>query len=107
MLAKHTLFSSITPQCANNNLCMKHATSNYCACSERLLGYLRNSITLIFFALHAVPMANVEHGDSAESKPPPETDPILAEINKKIEHAFDTFDHEGNKTVDVRCVQHA
>jgi len=31
-----------------------------------------------------------------------EKDPILAEINKKIEDAFDIFDHENNKTVDVR-----
>lgn len=31
-----------------------------------------------------------------------EKDPILAEINKKIEEAFDIFDHENNKTVDVR-----
>jgi len=33
-----------------------------------------------------------------------EKDPILAEINKKIEDAFDIFDHENNKTVDVREV---
>ena len=31
-----------------------------------------------------------------------EKDPILQEINKKIENAFDIFDHENNKTVDVR-----
>ena len=31
-----------------------------------------------------------------------EKDPILVEINKKIEAAFDIFDHESNKTVDVR-----
>ena len=31
-----------------------------------------------------------------------EKDPILVEINKKIENAFDIFDHESNKTVDVR-----
>ena len=31
-----------------------------------------------------------------------EKDPILVEINKKIETAFDIFDHESNKTVDVR-----
>ena len=31
-----------------------------------------------------------------------EKDPILVEINKRIESAFDIFDHEGNKTVDVR-----
>ncbi len=33
-----------------------------------------------------------------------EKDPVLAEINKKVEDAFDVFDHEGNKTVDVRSV---
>ena len=32
-----------------------------------------------------------------------EKDPVLAEINKKILDAFDIFDHDGNKTVDVRC----
>lgn len=31
-----------------------------------------------------------------------EKDPILLEINKKIENSFDIFDHESNKTVDVR-----
>ena len=31
-----------------------------------------------------------------------EKDPILVEINKKIETAFDIFDHESNKTGDVR-----
>ena len=31
-----------------------------------------------------------------------EKDSILQEINKKIESAFDIFDHENNKTVDVR-----
>lgn len=34
--------------------------------------------------------------------PKKEVDPVLAEINKKIEEAFDIFDHEHNKTVDVR-----
>ena len=34
-----------------------------------------------------------------------EKDPILVEINKKIESAFDIFDHESNKTVDVRYTQ--
>lgn len=34
-----------------------------------------------------------------------EKDPILVEINKKIENAFDIFDHESNKTVDVRYTQ--
>ena len=27
---------------------------------------------------------------------------ILADIHRKIEDAFEVFDHEGNKTVDVR-----
>ena len=31
-----------------------------------------------------------------------EKDPILADINKRILDAFDIFDHDGNKTVDVR-----
>lgn len=31
-----------------------------------------------------------------------EKDPILADINKRIFDAFDIFDHDGNKTVDVR-----
>ena len=33
---------------------------------------------------------------------PLESDPILAEINKRIEDAFDIFDHESSKTADVR-----
>ena len=33
-----------------------------------------------------------------------EKDPMLADINKKVLEAFDIFDHDGNKTVDVRCV---
>ena len=33
-----------------------------------------------------------------------EGDPVLAEINQRIEEAFDVFDHEQNKTVDVREV---
>ena len=33
---------------------------------------------------------------------PLESDPILADINKNIEDAFDIFDHESSKTVDVR-----
>ena len=40
-------------------------------------------------------------GGGGESKAI-EKDPVLAEINKKIEEAFDIFDHEGSKTVDVR-----
>ncbi len=31
-----------------------------------------------------------------------EKDPVLADINKRILEAFDIFDHDGNKTVDVR-----
>ena len=31
-----------------------------------------------------------------------EKDPVLADINKRIVEAFDIFDHDGNKTVDVR-----
>lgn len=31
-----------------------------------------------------------------------EKDPVLAEITKRIEDAFGIFDHESNKTVDVR-----
>ena len=38
-------------------------------------------------------------GEEAESKT---VDPLLAEIHKRIEDAFDVFDHEMNKTVDVR-----
>lgn len=32
------------------------------------------------------------------------TDSLLKEIDKRIEDAFDIFDHESNKTVDVRLV---
>ena len=48
----------------------------------------------------------VEDGP-AEIKGAGEKDPVLLEINKKIEENFDIFDHESNKTVDVRyvCVQ--
>lgn len=38
-------------------------------------------------------------GEEAESRT---VDPLLAEIHKRIEDAFDVFDHEMNKTVDVR-----
>jgi len=31
-----------------------------------------------------------------------ERDPILAEINRRIMKAFDSFDRDGNQTVDVR-----
>lgn len=37
-----------------------------------------------------------------ESDPKPVTDPLVAEIHKRISDAFDVFDHEHNKTVDVR-----
>nr|XP_054759789.1 dynein regulatory complex protein 8-like [Lytechinus pictus] len=39
-------------------------------------------------------MAQAEEKESAES--------LLADIQKKITDAFDIFDHESNKTVDVR-----
>ena len=42
--------------------------------------------------------------DAADSTPLIEKDPILVEINKSILEAFDIFDHESNKTVDVRQV---
>ena len=44
-------------------------------------------------------------GEEAESRT---VDPLLAEIHKRIEDAFDVFDHEMNKTVDVRfaAMQH-
>lgn len=44
-------------------------------------------------------MADADQEDSLKEV---EKDPVLAEINKKILNAFDIFDHEGNKTVDVR-----
>ena len=31
-------------------------------------------------------------------------DPAIVEIKKRIENAFEIFDHESNKTVDVRSV---
>ncbi len=40
--------------------------------------------------------------DVVEGAPLIEKDPVLVEINKKIVEAFDIFDHENNKTVDVR-----
>ncbi|CAL1539722.1 unnamed protein product [Lymnaea stagnalis] len=39
-----------------------------------------------------------------ESKKQESTDSLLADIQKKITDAFDIFDHESNKTVDVREV---
>ena len=44
-----------------------------------------------------------EHAEEGPEGKPVEKDPILAEINKKIEDSFATFDHESSKTVDVRC----
>ncbi|XP_020903178.1 dynein regulatory complex protein 8 [Exaiptasia diaphana] len=43
-------------------------------------------------------------GNSTEptEKPPDPGDNIAAELQKKITEAFDIFDHEANKTVDVR-----
>lgn len=43
--------------------------------------------------------------EAVEGAPLIEKDPVLVEINKKILEAFDIFDHENNKTVDVRFVQ--
>ena len=37
--------------------------------------------------------------EEADKKP---TDPLVAEASKRVEEAFDLFDHESNKTVDVR-----
>ena len=42
--------------------------------------------------------------EPSTSAPTTEEDPILTEIKKKVADAFDTFDHESNKTVDVRLV---
>lgn len=39
---------------------------------------------------------------TTDTAPLIEKDPVLVEINKKVLEAFDIFDHEGNKTVDVR-----
>lgn len=41
-----------------------------------------------------------ETGGESEHKPV--TDPLVAEIHKRISDAFDVFDHDHNKTVDVR-----
>lgn len=48
----------------------------------------------------STPVAN-ESPEQA-SKPPDPGDNIAAELQKKIAEAFDIFDHESNKTVDVR-----
>ena len=42
--------------------------------------------------------------EASTSVPSTEEDPILMEIKKKVADAFDTFDHESNKTVDVKLV---
>ena len=42
--------------------------------------------------------------EPSTSVPSTEEDPMLTEIKKKVADAFDTFDHESNKTVDVRLV---
>ncbi len=49
-------------------------------------------------------MADGAGGTEAPEGKPVEKDPILAEIHKRVDDAFDVFDHEGNKTVDVRLV---
>lgn len=42
--------------------------------------------------------------ETVEGTPLIEKDPVLVDINKKIVEAFDIFDHESNKTADVRYV---
>ena len=42
--------------------------------------------------------------EPSTSVPTTEEDPTLVEIKRKVADAFDTFDHESNKTVDVRLV---
>lgn len=42
--------------------------------------------------------------EPSTSVPTTEEDPMLVEIKRKVADAFDTFDHESNKTVDVRLV---
>ena len=43
--------------------------------------------------------------ETVEGTPLIEKDPVLVDINKKIVEAFDIFDHESNKTADVRYVR--
>lgn len=43
----------------------------------------------------------VKKDEGIPEVPKKEADPFLADINRKIEEAFDLFDHEHNKTVDV------
>ena len=38
-------------------------------------------------------------GEEVDKKP---MDPLASEVSKRVEEAFDLFDHESNKTVDVR-----
>ena len=53
---------------------------------------------MLYLEYTSISMAEQEEALGAVKK----EDPVLVEINKKIESAFDIFDHEGNKTVDVR-----
>ena len=66
--------------------------------AKRLLKSPLEIITVTLVAMED-PASKAEEG--AEPKAP-EKDPILAEINKKIEESFEIFDHNSNKTVDVR-----
>lgn len=52
----------------------------------------------------AAESAAVKKDEGIPEVPKKEADPILADINRRIEEAFDLFDHEHNKTVDVREV---
>lgn len=42
--------------------------------------------------------------ETARAEPAAPEDPAIVEIKKRIENAFEIFDHESNKTVDVRLV---
>jgi len=42
--------------------------------------------------------------EPSASVPSTVEDPILTETKKRVAETFDTFDHESNKTVDVRLV---
>ena len=48
-----------------------------------------------------VTIVTIEMTEPARVAVAPE-DPAIAEINKRMEGAFEIFDHESNKTVDVR-----
>lgn len=39
-----------------------------------------------------------------ETESKPVVDPLIAEIHKRVGEAFEIFDHENNRTVDVRYV---